>query len=86
MRATMYGCEIVWPWPIGSAPSSYAGAGKVCGHELLARHGAHRAQDLGIVDAALLELIGGPVDRSDRCIQRRRLSPSRATQPVAIGD
>ena len=24
MRATMYGCEIVWPCPIGSAVSSYA--------------------------------------------------------------
>jgi hypothetical protein len=22
MRATMYGCEIVWPFPIGSAVSS----------------------------------------------------------------
>jgi hypothetical protein len=24
MRATMYGCEIVWPSPIGNAASSYA--------------------------------------------------------------
>ena len=22
IRATMYGCEIVWPWPIGSAASA----------------------------------------------------------------
>src|SRR5436309_913248 len=24
IRATMYGCEIVWPWPMGRAASSYA--------------------------------------------------------------
>ena len=24
MLATMYGWLIVWPWPIGSAPSAYA--------------------------------------------------------------
>ena len=42
--ATMYGCEIVWPAPIGSAASSYARGRSGSGTKQLARDRAHRVE------------------------------------------
>ena len=52
MRATMYGCEIVWPAPIGSAASSYARRRERGGHEQLARDPRHRVEHALVVDPA----------------------------------
>ena len=52
MSATMYGCEIVCPSPIGSAASAYAPSRSSRRDEELARHASHRGEHALVLDAA----------------------------------
>ena len=53
----MYGCEIVWSWPIGSAASAYARRPLLAGDEELPRHAFHRSEHALVDDVPCAQLV-----------------------------